>query len=337
MLDLRKHFTLFPNCVPVKGAFKSAIFDLQRGSIFSIDNDTYNLLQTSKTSNLSRWKSQYPQNFNSILALVKFLLSEDLGILTDDVDSLPHIDSRFETYNLIDNMILEMDHKSIDRILKLNKSINNLLVEYIEIRFYGLLTSCDIENIMTFNAELDYDNILLKHQRIASIKLYNAPKNSSSENPRIEHSIGSFSNSCCGYIDSRFRVNMDIFFEAKDHNSCLHKKMSVDRNGNIKNCPSLNSTFGNIRDTALLDVIKIKEFRKYWNINKDTIETCKDCEFRYVCTDCRAYVEDPVSNDQKSINLSKPLKCGYNPYTGKWEDWAKDPSKKFALEYYRLD
>ena len=25
---------------------------------------------------------------------------------------------------------------------------------------------------------------------------------------------------------------------------------------------------------------------------------------------------------------SKPLKFGYNPYTGEWKDWSKNPLKK---------
>ncbi len=50
-----------------------------------------------------------------------------------------------------------------------------------------------------------------------------------------------------------------------------------------------------------------------------------------MCTDCRAYVEDP--ND----NLSKPLKCGYDPYTGKWEEWSTNPLKKTAMKHYGFD
>ena len=48
------------------------------------------------------------------------------------------------------------------------------------------------------------------------------------------------------------------------------------------------------------------------NIKKDQISVCKDCEFRYVCTDCRAYTQN--SGDQ----YSKPLKCNYDPYTATW-------------------
>jgi len=70
--------------------------------------------------------------------------------------------------------------------------------------------------------------------------------------------------------------------------------------------------------------------KKYWNITKDQIDICKDCEFRHICTDCRAYIEDP-----KNI-YSKPLKCGYNPYTNDWSDWSANPLKQRTIEYYGM-
>lgn len=72
-------------------------------------------------------------------------------------------------------------------------------------------------------------------------------------------------------------------------------------------------------------------FKKYWNIKKDDMTKCKDCEFRYICTDCRAYLEDPDDI------YSAPLKCGYDPYTGKWEKWSKNPLKQKAIEYYGME
>jgi hypothetical protein len=59
---------------------------------------------------------------------------------------------------------------------------------------------------------------------------------------------------------------------------------------------------------------------------KENIALCKDCEFRYMCTDCRAYIKDPNNI------YSQPAKCTYNPFIAKWrdekdyysvEDWIK--------------
>ena len=65
-------------------------------------------------------------------------------------------------------------------------------------------------------------------------------------------------------------------------------------------------------------------------IKKENIDSCKDCEFRNICTDCRAYIEVP------SNYHSKPLKCGYNPYTNVWEEWSTNPLKQMAIEHYGM-
>ena len=88
--------------------------------------------------------------------------------------------------------------------------------------------------------------------------------------------------------------------------------------------------YGNIKDTTLQDALAHPDFKKYWFVNKDQISVCKDCEFRYICTDCRAYIENPEDM------YSKPLKCGYNPYTCEWEEWSTNPLKQKAIEHYGM-
>jgi SPASM domain peptide maturase of grasp-with-spasm system len=113
-------------------------------------------------------------------------------------------------------------------------------------------------------------------------------------------------------------------------NTCLNCKLSIDKNGDIKNCPSIKESFGNISTTSINKVLENSNFKKYWNIKKDEIAVCKDCEFRHICTDCRAYLENPEDI------YSKPLKCGYNPYTNEWEEWSTHPLKQKAIDWYGM-
>ena len=92
----------------------------------------------------------------------------------------------------------------------------------------------------------------------------------------------------------------------------------------------MSENFGNIKDTSLSEALNKNNFKKYWNITKDQIEICKDCEFRHICTDCRAYIEEPDNQ------YSKPLKCGYNPYTNEWSEWSTNPLKQKGIEAYGL-
>ena len=92
----------------------------------------------------------------------------------------------------------------------------------------------------------------------------------------------------------------------------------------------MKENYGNIKDTTLREALGKPGFKKYWEIGKDRIIKCKDCEFRHVCTDCRAYLDDPGNI------YSAPLKCGYDPSTCEWEEWSTHPLKQKAIEYYNM-
>ncbi|MBK8043608.1 MAG: grasp-with-spasm system SPASM domain peptide maturase [Haliscomenobacter sp.] len=174
-----------------------------------------------------------------------------------------------------------------------------------------------------------------KHLRITSIVIYGSDKDRYYVYKGVELVFTSSilnSELHCGKIsDKFFTANISLFTEAQHHNSCLNRKIAIDIEGNIKNCPSMKESFGNIRDTTLQEALEKPGFKKYWNITKDQIQTCKDCEFRYICTDCRAYLEAPEDI------YSKPLKCGYNPYTCEWEEWSTNPLKQKAIAHYGME
>lgn len=132
----------------------------------------------------------------------------------------------------------------------------------------------------------------------------------------------------CGKISlDLFVCNITSFSEFRKFNSCLNCKISIDSNGEIKNCPSFKESFGNISSSSLVEVLNDTNFQKLWHISKDKISVCKECEYRYICVDCRAFLEEPDNI------CSKPLKCGYNPSTGKWSDWRKHKHKQRAIKF----
>jgi radical SAM protein with 4Fe4S-binding SPASM domain len=62
---------------------------------------------------------------------------------------------------------------------------------------------------------------------------------------------------------------------------------------------------GNLRKNGLDKIIK----QNIRTLNKDKIEGCMDCEYRYACYDCR-----PDSNGNGKY--AKPWYCTYDPYSG---------------------
>ena len=46
----------------------------------------------------------------------------------------------------------------------------------------------------------------------------------------------------------------------------------------------MTQSYGNIKDTTLEEALAHSDFKQYWNITKDQISVCQDCEFRHICT-----------------------------------------------------
>jgi SPASM domain peptide maturase of grasp-with-spasm system len=197
-----------------------------------------------------------------------------------------------------------------------------------------------IELILPFmeeNSFQDFELFVKEYPQISLITVYGANKDEAINMTGDKFGIifyvkeKVYSEKCCGKINpSFFTINTRTFMESQNFNSCLNRKVSVDKVGEIKNCPSMQNSYGNVMNTLIRDVVKNTKFSDVWSKSKSTISECKVCEFRHICTDCRAYVEDP--NDDSS----KPLKCGYNPLTGEWSEWSENPLKKKAMEYYNI-
>lgn len=58
-------------------------------------------------------------------------------------------------------------------------------------------------------------------------------------------------------------------------------------------------------------MIKIKF---YWNITKEEVEVCKECELKYVCFDCR----EISLRAQGDLYAPNPY-CLYIPEEGRWQ------------------
>jgi len=88
------------------------------------------------------------------------------------------------------------------------------------------------------------------------------------------------------YDVNDFEINIDTYSEALHYNIGLNKKVSITKEGFIKNYLSHNLDFGKVDDVNLIDVVKSNQFRLKWVIKNDDIEQCKDCIYRYCCLSC---------------------------------------------------
>lgn len=345
MKDKQEYFLFFQNCILVKGIKFVSICDLQRNEIYKFDSSFYDIFN---------FPINYPPDDNLFKEILDNLISLELGFLTYTPHSFPKINNTWKSPEVLTNGIIELSKTNVSFMQSLSIQLERLLIRNLELRITEPIPFDQFKNVIDYlikgpvrgidiyfdfdNEELEFFESFYKMMKTTpriQFVLVGSCKNL--DNKPFEDKRLFFTNDkivrnlFCGNIGTTLMSNnISTYSESLHHNSCLNRKISIDSEGNIKNCPSMSESFGNIRDTSLEDAIEKSGFKKYWDINKDKINVCKDCEYRYICTDCRAYVEDPEDI------LSKPLKCGYNPYIGEWSEWSTNPLKQKAIDFYGM-
>lgn len=332
-----KYLINFSNCIPVKGYKQIIIVDLQRLEYKVISRWIYNYLTNVKKDKINNYLYKTNER-QSYLIEIHNLIKEEYCFLCEPEELLefPQISTQWESPFKFTNSIIDFADESthLRYYKKLISIITELDIRYSLFRFKPEICADKIRKLLDYICknsilslelllpyqvfqELGY-NYLIKHSNIISLIVYNSPKfivDDKSKNKFIDLIYiceqDPFNN--CGNVGPHyFSIHLETFLESKNYNSCLNRKVCIDELGNIKNCPYMKEVFGNIFRDDIKSLTHNKKFTLLWKTNKDKIEVCKDCEFRYICTDCRAFIKD-----SKNI-LSQPSKCPYNPYISKW-------------------
>ncbi len=355
--DKDKTFVIFECCRIIIGKANSIILDLQRDKYIFISTFFANFLLENNKCKLSEILLKHNQeNKEIIIKNFLYLIDNEFAFYTELAgDNFPPLSLYWNEPSKITNSIVDLTHflENGESLVKVLKELRDLGCKVIEFRINNntlLAKSIEIENVIQRCAELEFESLdfvlpftnqlndyfesSLQKENINKVILFNCGYNKVFVKKYFDLVLSSSiipPNTNCGLIrNDLFISNIKFYTENLHHNSCLNRKISIDAEGNIKNCPSMKESFGNIRDTTISEAIQMPDFKRYWDINKDKIHVCKDCEFRYMCHDCRAYVDDPQDI------LSKPLKCGYNPYTGEWSEWSTNPLKQKAIDFYEM-
>lgn len=339
---MTNHFMLFPSCVPVRGATNSAIYDLARHRLILFPTAYFDVLvNIDRTVIEESIREFYSDSQRSrVEDLVQYLVDSEVAFFTEAPSHFPDLDEKMLSPSVIHNSVIDVDGFLHDFEL-LFRQLDALGCEYIQVRGFSSLVDPNVASLIA-KAACDtsirsveiltrYDPKVGNEQWVAALRqnkilshltLHSAPGNSvtcvsatESDDRIIQYAAAQVrSASVCGVIQlgEISAPSIAVYLETKRFNGCLNKKIAISADGAIRNCPSMARSFGVAGITTLEEVADNAEFRRAWALRKDDIKVCKDCEFRYVCTDCRAYVVDP------SDELSKPAKCSYDPYTGKW-------------------
>ena len=94
--------------------------------------------------------------------------------------------------------------------------------------------------------------------------------------------------------------------------TCWKGKIAISSEGDVYPCIfAREKSVGKFPEMRLEEIIQGQVLQRLWQINLDEVETCRDCELRYGCFDCRALAQTTTGD-----LLSKNPRCRYNPYTG---------------------
>jgi len=342
-------FILSSSCKLTKGVNRSLLVDYLRSDVHVISNEYYNLIQLLNRNYVHKIIEQIDENsLGYFFNFIDFMLKNDFGLIINDLHQFPEISTELHDEHIIlKDCIIEIDENSFEtsRFVNTINQIDKLLCDDLQLRIFSSSSLDFVDNILEIINTVDIfcveihcatsGNILQdewfylieKYAMLSNVFIYDSGANkkidftkySSKNAPLLMGNIfyldSKLDSQSCGIITQENLTFGDVgmYNLLKTYNGCLYKKLTIDKDGNIKNCPFINKKFGKIKDVDLSEIINSKEFQKLWFIKKDDIEICKDCEFRYNCTDCRAFLSD------KCNIHSKPLKCSYNPYTNVWD------------------
>lgn len=344
MIKNNSFFILSSSCVFTKGNQRTLVQDFTRNIADFIPNGYYELLcllNRHRVCEIAHLVSE--DSHKEFSRFLQFMIEREYAFLTTNVELYPQKNYEFDNeLRKIESAILEIDfdRSDIRNMHVFLAELQSLDCRDLQIRMYNIKQNTPIRDLLIAIQNYNFDyielhiengteisvdyckSIILEIPSLSNVFLYGRKENKKlpivlKKDGYYDLNVGSifiltnlFNEHSCGHITKHSLVWGDEAFYhlSKQYNSCLYKRVTLDRQGKIKNCPALPESYE--LKTGLANIVSSDNFRKYWKIIKDDIHVCKDCEYRYNCLDCRAGV----------ALLEKPTKCGYNPLTNKWEN-----------------
>lgn len=218
------------------------------------------------------------------------------GTLSSKED-LAYIKSHYPNAHIATSLhsFIKEEHEHVTQIKdsydKTLSNIRNAKELDIPIRYVGTLMSCArIGNELEFGPPSRRDFVRLSGN--ANLKLYNEDL--------LKKRI---------VTEESFQFeNLKERVEIVYNESCFASHLYIGSDMEVYSCPmERRVSHGNLRGNRLKDILK----PSILSFSKDVVEGCKDCEYRYLCIDCRP---DSITGNF----YEKPWYCTYNPYDGTW-------------------
>lgn len=337
------YFVLYACCIPVKGATRSAIYDLQRNTYEYIPLLMHELIEECKAAPLVTVATNYStSDWEAAKGFLAYLETEQYGFFTDSPEEFPPLPMQWYYPGKIVNSIIEYkkgtDSYNLPTVIR---QLFALGCHDIQLRLFGDIDYAFVNNILSLigNSRLCTLDLLVPYsEALDTVALFNRIKTEHRVIPLTVYSCNNLSlkdiitqedaffrtrinittqklkpNSIPeNSIPTNFVINTDFFTESQQFNTGLNRKVCIDVKGNIKNHILHTTIFGNVQKDKLADIIEQPAFQKKWHVNNDRVIQCNICEHRYMCMDTSDIL-------YKADGMHKKQKCGYNPVTGQWQ------------------
>lgn len=287
----------------VKGNDKAAIYDLQHGRIFSIPLALCIVIDDLKKMPLEDVSKKHtPSNPSVLDQYINFFIDKDLGFYTSTPHLFMDLDLSWNCPSVIQNALIEYNENySLNNVLE---QLDELNCKHVEIRFNeNLPTEIILDNILCFEKKsfstlqvlVPYKETITKvfleetlktSKKITSLIIYACNDISLLELEKRDKLViiaedlyrTRFNVS---YSHQKLFLNIGFFTEALKYNCYYNRKVSIDINGNIKNCLRQTNSFGNVNTNRITDVISGIDFQELWYAKADKIIGIKDSIYRY--------------------------------------------------------
>ncbi len=332
MIDKNKYFKFYACCIPVQGVNRGVICDLQRGSFYFVPSSIIEVLNENKNKKLINLYNTFRSKEKLIDKYLNYLIENELIFLTNEPNHFIQLNTGIKNPFLIDTIILEIDTvqsslidllENIDALGCINlvlivKEARNLK----NIKF--IMDACKFSKIEIINVLARYNDLISnellairnENLRLRYVTLYEANKDEKLFDEFITKTTLNLEELLTKRISSinDFTLNIKAYTESINYNLFFNRKIYIDSEGSIKHYFTESVSYGNIKKDKIKDVILSDNFQELWSINKEKVEICCECEFRYVCPDNRI----PSGINPKNQYIHN-LNCNYDPKTNHWK------------------
>ncbi len=155
-------------------------------------------------------------------------------------------------------------------------------------------------------------------QKFNPVRIYKSYVHSLNQPKEKNKSNGFYANICRKNPDDIFSGHLpkEEFFLNCERNHCWFSKIAVTENGDVLPCPlARKEIIANLHSDNFWEIVEKENLSSYWDMSRENVEICKDCEYRFFCRDCRPLEKSTSKSNKLNQRTSY---CLYNPYTGEW-------------------